>query len=387
MRVQRHEKAGLDRGANLQPPNRSVPLHSILIAIFLLTLSTSRASAHDPGLSSLAIRPTPDGVAAVLTFSRADIESLSAPSPRFLMDTDGDGQVSPAEFSVALPALTSLARRILEIEGDRQTMARREVSVALSDSDAVQFRFSFSGPHESHLRVSSTLLAQLPFGHRQFLVVQDHGGGALRQTMLDASGGVWEAELNDLPAFQAKPVFSQFLVLGVEHILTGFDHLLFLVALLVVGSTLREAAKIITAFTVAHSLTLALATLDLASAPASVIEPLIALSVIYVGLENVLRKEVRGRWRVTFVFGLIHGFGFASVLRELGIGSGSAAIVPLFSFNLGVELGQMLIAALALPLISKLRTNPIFVSRYALAASSLVILAGGYWFVERTMLR
>ncbi len=384
MRLQGHSETRSEQDPYSQHSRRSVPLYSIPLAIFLLTILFSRASAHDPGLSALAIRPAPDGVSAVLTFSSADIESLSPASP---VDTDGDRQVSPAEFSAALPALTSLARRSLEIEGNGQRSELSEVSVALSDSHTIEFRLSFSGPHSLHLRVSSTLLSQLPFGHRQFLVVRDQGGATLRQTMLDASNRVWTAEVNDLSAFQAKSGFWPFLILGVEHILTGYDHLLFLVALLLVGSTLGEAAKTITAFTLAHSITLALATLDLVSVPASVIEPLIALSIIYVGLENVFRKEIRGRWLVTFAFGLVHGFGFATVLRELGIGAGGAAIVPLLSFNLGVECGQVLIAAMVLPIIWKLRTNPLFVTRYATASSSLVILAGGYWFVERTMLR
>jgi hydrogenase/urease accessory protein HupE len=167
----------------------------------------------------------------------------------------------------------------------------------------------------------------------------------------------------------------------------GFDHLAFLFVLLIAGSSFREAAKIITSFTAAHSITLALATLDLVNLSPGIVEPLIAVSILYVGLENIFRQETKRRWLLTFAFGLIHGFGFASVLRELAIGADGGAIVPLLSFNLGVEAGQMAMAALALPLIWKLKQQPSFAIRYAPACSMLVALAGGYWLVERTLLK
>jgi hydrogenase/urease accessory protein HupE len=181
--------------------------------------------------------------------------------------------------------------------------------------------------------------------------------------------------------------FWGFLLIGVEHILLGFDHLAFLFALLIAGGTLREAVKIITSFTVAHSITLALATLELMAIPASVVEPLIAASIIYVGIENILRHKIERRWLLTFAFGLVHGFGFASALRELGVGAGVNAVAPLLSFNLGVEVGQIAVAALVLPVIWKLRRHPRFVVRYVPACSILVALAGGYWLIERTVLK
>jgi len=121
--------------------------------------------------------------------------------------------------------------------------------------------------------------------------------------------------------------------------------------------------------------------------PASVVEPMIAASIIYVGLENVWRREVKRRWMLTFAFGLVHGFGFASALKDLGVGAGVKAVAPLLSFNLGVEIGQIAVAALVLPLIWKLRRHPRFVIRYVPACSILVALAGGYWLIERTILK
>ncbi len=179
--------------------------------------------------------------------------------------------------------------------------------------------------------------------------------------------------------------FADFLLLGVKHIWTGYDHLLFLFGLLIVTRNFVSSLKIITCFTIAHSITLAVATLSLVQISSRIVEPLIAASIVYVGIENLLRgDDPKGRRLLTFAFGLIHGFGFASVLRELGVGAnGSGITVPLVSFNLGVELGQIVVAGLALPVIWKLRAKPVFIRRWVPACSALVALLGGFWFVQR----
>jgi len=189
-------------------------------------------------------------------------------------------------------------------------------------------------------------------------------------------------------AVEVPSIFPAFMMLGAEHIWTGYDHLLFLFGLPVVCTRFRSTVLIISCFTLAHSLTLALATLDIVNLPGRYTEPLIAASIVYVGVENLARRgtEPRSRWALTFVFGLIHGFGFASVLRELGVGQdGRGPAMPLFSFNLGVELGQIAIAALALPIIWRLRRNETFLRRGVPALSAAVALAGLYWLLERTL--
>jgi hypothetical protein len=159
---------------------------------------------------------------------------------------------------------------------------------------------------------------------------------------------------------------------------------LFLFALLVVTRNFGAAVKIITCFTLAHSITLGAATLDLVRMPGRLVEPLIAATIVYVGVENVWKRgDPHGRWLLTFVFGLIHGFGFASVLRELGVSARSGVAMPLFSFNLGVELGQLAVAAVALPIIWQLRKHETFVRRGVPACSVLVALLGAFWFVQR----
>jgi hypothetical protein len=163
--------------------------------------------------------------------------------------------------------------------------------------------------------------------------------------------------------------------------------LLFLLGLLIIGGSLRAALQIITSFTVAHSITLALATLKIINIPPRVIEPLIAASIVFVGMQNILCPGTEKRWLLTFGFGLIHGCGFASALRDLGIGAnGTSIAVPLLSFNLGVELGQLAIAALVLPLIWKCRSSPVFVRRLVPIGSGMIVLAGSYWLLQRTVL-
>ena len=184
------------------------------------------------------------------------------------------------------------------------------------------------------------------------------------------------------------PTFWGFLRLGVEHIWTGYDHLLFLFALLVVCRSFRAIVAIITCFTLAHSLTLALATLNVVNLPSRFVEAAIAASIVFVGLENLVRRgeEPKGRWALTFAFGLIHGFGFASVLRELGVGQGGQGLVmPLFTFNLGVEIGQVAVAAIVLPVVWRLRKNEKFLRRGVPALSAVVAAAGLYWLLERTV--
>ena len=173
-----------------------------------------------------------------------------------------------------------------------------------------------------------------------------------------------------------------FVRLGVEHILTGYDHLLFLFALLAGAANFWQVLGIASMFTLAHSITLSLAVLGLVHAPSAVVEPLIALSIIWVAIENVFGA---GRlWRrlaVTFLFGLVHGLGFADALSPLAL-AGWPLVRALAGFNIGVELGQIIAIALALPImlvIGRL-ASAVLVYRYA---SLAVAAAGAYWLVER----
>jgi hydrogenase/urease accessory protein HupE len=173
-----------------------------------------------------------------------------------------------------------------------------------------------------------------------------------------------------------------FFRLGIEHILTGYDHLLFLLALLLRGGRLLSLLKIITAFTVAHSITLALAVLGIVTIPGRIIEPAIAASIVWVALENLLRRDAPSqRWLVSFVFGLVHGFGFASAIEPLELPPSRLALA-LLGFNLGVEAGQALVVALLLPLLLWMRGKS-WEPRVVRAASLGVAAVGLAWLVAR----
>jgi hydrogenase/urease accessory protein HupE len=180
----------------------------------------------------------------------------------------------------------------------------------------------------------------------------------------------------------STPGRGGFFALGVHHILTGYDHLLFLVALLLRGGSPLALVKIVTAFTVAHSITLALAALGVVSPPDRLVEAVIAGSIMWVAVENIVAtRPASRRWLVGFAFGLVHGFGFSSALGSLALAPGRRAWA-LLTFNLGVEVGQLAVIAVVLPAIAWLgrrswRPRAVQVASVAVAAAGLV------WFIER----
>src|SRR6185437_15297112 len=176
----------------------------------------------------------------------------------------------------------------------------------------------------------------------------------------------------------------RFVAAGIHHILIGPDHLLFLVGLLLLGGSIRRLLVVITSFTLAHSITLSIAALNLFSPPSRLVEPLIALSIVYVGADNLLIRGGRDtRAWIAFAFGLVHGFGFASVLREMDLPA-RALGWSLFSFNVGVEIGQLLVVVLVASALAGLRhRSELAGRRIAFAGSIVVILAGAFWFVQR----
>jgi hypothetical protein len=175
-----------------------------------------------------------------------------------------------------------------------------------------------------------------------------------------------------------------FFLLGVEHILTGFDHLLFLAGLLLGGGGPLTLLKIVTAFTIAHSVTLGAAVTGLVSVPSRVVEPAIAASIVYVALENVLRGgAVSRRWLVSFGFGLVHGLGFASALAPLNLPAWNLGLA-LFGFNLGVEAGQALVIAVVVPALLWARGRS-WQPSVARALSLVVAFVGAVWFVQRLL--
>jgi hydrogenase/urease accessory protein HupE len=179
-------------------------------------------------------------------------------------------------------------------------------------------------------------------------------------------------------------VVRKFVASGIHHILIGPDHMLFLVGLLLLGGTVRRLIFVVSAFTLAHSITLSLAALNIFDPPARIVEPAIALSIVFIGVDNLIVRGGRDvRAWIAFAFGFVHGFGFAGVLREMGLES-RALVWSLLSFNLGVEIGQLFVVIVVATALAALRTRSETAGRrLAFAGSIGVIAAGTFWFFER----
>lgn len=363
-----------------------------IIGFISLLLVLQTGFAHPPGLSSADVTVKPDNVSVKFTFSSQDIEAMVP------MDTDGDAEVSDDELGNA----TSRVARFL---GDQYSVSINGQEIKSAFSSTVSFDnknnthvvLNYNNTQTRTFGLNAKILAKLPADHKQYLTIKDSAGKEFGKKMLTRQDSIVDIDLQNAAAQENKAAdassnstFVDFLKLGIEHILTGYDHLLFLFSLLVITRSFWPAIQIITFFTIAHSITLALAGMNIVDLPSSVVEPLIAATIVYVGLENIFRQSkvtTRQRCILTFFFGLIHGFGFAGVLREMGISSIETGIlVPLFSFNLGVELGQIGVASIVLPMIWQLHKQE-KINRYLVpAGSALTCLAGGYWLLERTVL-
>ena len=358
----------------------------ILLLQVVWALGTMSVFAHDPGLSTATIQIKSNKLEAVLTFSLVDAAQIAE------LDKNHDGDISQNELAGGVKALEQKGLQALEVGFDGELMKPLQVKAEFDELQNATVSLVFPARPYSKLVITSKWMSVLPPGHRQFVTLKDESGEVLAERLLAANMAAItvlnETERTSPAVTNRSNSFTDFLLMGVKHIWTGYDHLLFLFGLLLVTRNFSSSVKIITCFTIAHSITLAVATLSLVQIPSRIVEPLIAASIVYVGLENLLRgDDPKGRWLLTLAFGLIHGFGFASVLRELGVGSTGASIaIPLVSFNLGVEIGQIVVAGLVLPVIWKLRTRPVFLRLWVPAGSVLIALLGSYWFIERVRL-
>ena len=351
-----------------------------------LLLQSGLAVAHAPGLSSIDVAIKADQVVAKLTFALQDIEAFAP------MDSDLDAEVSAAEREAAKPEIAKMLAEQLRVDIDGVDVAATAPGIVNYDEqNNAHVEFGFQAVPHKQLLLQSKLLAWLPDGHQQYVTVHDAVGKTLSEKMLGKADDQLQVTLagnTSAESHSGFTAFMDFLKLGIEHIVTGYDHLLFLFALLAVTHSFWPAIKIITFFTIAHSITLALAGLDLFELPSSFVEPFIAATIIYVSVENLIRGDhPKGRQWLTFGFGLIHGFGFASVLREMDISSGDTGILlPLLSFNLGIETGQIAVASIVLPLIWWLNSKPAIAEKFLKSCSAMVALMGTYWLLERTLL-
>lgn len=311
------------------------------------------AWAHRPGLSYAHIGDE----ALVLTFARPELAGA-------------------LPVGAALDASRLLVADLLlpgtSLKVNDQTCEFGDPTLRAVEGDGVELTVSLRCPHGDRL-YEAGFFPRMDPGHRHYV---DADGGAA--AVLDAA----HASLSLAGTPDPWSVAARFGALGVEHIWTGYDHLLFLFGLLLAADGLRPMLLVVTGFTVAHSITLSLAALGWVHLSPTVVEPAIAASIVFVGVENFWKPTAARRAVVTFALGLVHGFGFAAMLLELGLPRG-ALVAALVSFNGGVELGQGAVVSLILPLLLLLRRAAWWERRAVPLLSGGVALAGLVWFVER----
>lgn len=332
--------------------------------------------AHPAPFSYLDVHIGADGLSGRLVIHDLDAAyELKLEDPVRLADGSYVAQV--------WPRLAEILTSRLRFDGDGRSIPwSGHDARPVPGQDAVEILWTAPMTGATGKLTIAAHLFPYDINHQTFINVYE-SGGLVRQEVLGRDRTSVDFYTGTRQGLLA--VFTTFTASGIHHIAIGPDHILFIIGLLLLGGSLPKLLAIVTAFTVGHSITLALATLQILDPPARIIEPAIALSIVYVGADNLLTgskgRDVRA-W-VALLFGLIHGFGFASVLRDAGLPN-RALGMSLFSFNLGVEIGQaiiVIVVASALAIIR--RRNAAAAQRIVTVGSVAVMMAGAFWFVER----
>ncbi len=354
------------------------------------------AWAHKPSDSYLTMRGTPgsDDIAVRWDIALRDLDYVLE------LDRDGNGALTWGEVRQRADDIARYATSHLQLaSGDRACQWQTTAPMMLDKhSDGTYAVLALSARCESldrGLKAKYSLLFDVDPSHRGLVQWISPGSAtsqalvfgteSAEQSLAMASRGVWET-------------LRQYVVEGTWHIWIGYDHILFLLSLLLpavlvrrgdhwepapsLKASLLEVLKVVTAFTLAHSITLSLAALQVISLPSRLVESTIALSVVVAALNNLRGTIEKRRWVMAFVFGLIHGFGFASVLADLGLPQ-DALVLALVGFNVGVELGQLAIVVAFVPVAFWLRTTSFYRRGVLTAGSILVALIAAYWFIQR----
>lgn len=358
-------------------------MNRAVVAIVALFASSS-ALAHQVGLSRGTYTQGDDGIDVELVFARG--EAAQAVQG---LDANNDNKLDQAEVDAA--AARMAGDIVGNVRVDVTTHAGEHpcpgsfVGASLTEEDGLAVRARYACEKTGRTTVDFVLASRLAAGHRHLAHAvtrgESAGGSELVETDHVAFSGATSFTFGkDAP----PPSRLAFIGIGVEHILLGFDHLVFLFGLVIIGGRLRSMLAVVTAFTVAHSVTLGLAVMGVVTPPPVIIEPLIALSIAYVGIENFFVKSTAGRWRITAPFGLVHGFGFAGALAEVGVPKDDVPLT-LVLFNVGVEAGQLAVLAVVLPLLHLARAKGLLTDRVTKGMSVVVILLGVFWLVERVL--
>jgi hypothetical protein len=356
------------------------PLACAAAVVLLAAVAPERAAAaHAVGVSSGEYRLDGKIVYGDLGMAARELARLLPE-----IDRDHDGSIDADEMAAGHDAVARALLGGLTVTSDGSPCAGALDRAWTSEGDGgAIFQVRYTCPSvPGRLTLAMPLLDTLAPGHRH--MARLFRAGKAQVKVLDRAHAIWD--LDGAGGSSAFAMAWSMLKLGVEHILTGADHLVFLFGLILVGGRLRSLIGVVSAFTLAHSITLALAALNIFAPSPRLVEPAIALSIAYVGIENLFVQDASKRWRITFPFGLIHGFGFAGALREIAL---PRAQVPaaLVSFNLGVEIGQLAVLSVALPLVLTIRRAPWFGDRGVRALSLAIAIGGGALFVARIVAR
>jgi hydrogenase/urease accessory protein HupE len=349
------------------------------MAMLIILFAFDLAHAHTVGVSRGTYRLLGPTVEAELIFARPELSTII---PQ--LDANLDGTLSEAEVTNARDSLATTIVQHVAIRTPTSPCTGTLHETALTEEDGLVLRaiYDCTGAVPS-LSFSLPFLSSLTHGHRHIVTA------TAADITLQIVTYTEHADFQLLPTRVAQESHAtsgaigwSFFHLGIEHILTGYDHLVFLLGLILVGQQLRPLLAAITAFTVAHSLTLGLAVLNVWAPNPTLIEPAIALSIAYIGIENWFVKDINHRWLITLPFGFIHGFGFAGALGEISLPS-AQILLALATFNLGVEAGQIVALAVVFPLIIWLQRQGWFADLGVKMASAGIALAGTWWFVTR----
>jgi len=371
-------------------------LPGVLVLALALAAWPDAARAHQGDMTYAKVKIAPDRAVEVRALiTAADLEKAIDTSIR-----DGKGRVVRGRIKEAAPRVLAYVRANVSIAGaDGKSCAPKGEPRLFPEMLSVLVRLEWDcAKTPGELFYTSRLLLDHSATARH--LVRFHRQGKPQRMMLDSE--TTRVSLTGPPPTW-REVAGRYIIAGTEHIFIGYDHIAFILALLLWARRTWAVVKIVTAFTIAHTVTLTLAVLDVVSIPIWIAEAAIALSIVYVAAENFLRREVAGRWKPAFVLGLAHGFGFAGVLREFGL-PGESVGLALASFNIGVEIGQVAIVCVFVPallgvdrLMSRLSgagakgagetEEPAAQRKPALVytASGVILALGLYWFAERVL--
>jgi hypothetical protein len=364
--------------------------------VLLLAFVLHAAWAHKPSDSYLTMRGAQDSddIAVRWDIALRDLDYVLE------LDRDGNGALTWGEVRTRAADITRYATGHLELKaGEKPCLWETAGPLQLDKhSDGTYAVLSLTAKCENiqqGLKTHYSLLFDVDPSHRG--LVQWIAPGSLSSQPLVFSTDSAEQAMQ-LQAPSAWKTLKQYVVEGIWHIWLGYDHILFLLSLLLPAVLVRmqshwepapslrrsliEVLKVVTAFTLAHSITLSLAVLGFVSLPSRFVESTIAASIIVAALNNIRGSIEKKRWVMAFAFGLIHGFGFASALADLGLPQGALALA-LVGFNLGVEIGQMAIVAVFVPIAFALRGTGFYRRVLLPVGSILIAIIAAYWFAQR----